>query len=104
MVFEGPAKYLDKLDAQMENGVLKISSKNHGFFAQLFGDKKNDGSALNVYIKLTSADQLVCPRKGNLITNESSLYRHMGTNSILSHSMSNILRLFGAQLGHVRLL
>jgi len=103
VVFEGPEKYLDLLETQMENGVLKISSKKTGFLAQLFGNETNKETSLNVYIKLTSADQLIGPRKGNLITNEVSLYHEKEKNSILNKSLSGLLRLFGTQLGYIKM-
>ncbi len=102
VVFEGPEKYLDLLETQMENGILKISSKKTGFFENLFANETNKETSLNVYIKLTSADQLIGPRKGNLITNEVSLYHEKERSTLFNKSLSGLLRLFGTQLGYIR--
>ena len=104
VVFEGPEKYLDLLETQMENGVLKISSRKTGFLAQLFGNETNKETSLNVYIKLTSADQLIVPRKGNLITNEISLYDENEQHTILDKGIAGLLKIFGTQLGYIKML
>lgn len=73
VVFEGPAKYLDRVETRLENGVLKVFCRKPGLFAELLNTDDEKEGPVNVYIKLTDSDQLIMPKNGNLITNESLL-------------------------------
>ena len=74
VVFEGPAQLLQRVQTEMNDGVLTITERSPGFFAQLFGVQPAEHEDLNVYINLTNTDQLIAPKKGNLISNETSLF------------------------------
>lgn len=106
VVFEGPSKYLDLLETRMENGILKITSKNAGALSDFFNTKGSIEECVNVYINLTSADQLVIPTKGNLVTREASLYQACENTTLnaLNQSFKGILKLFGTQLGYIKVL
>ena len=104
IVIEGPEKYLDLLETKMDDGILKISCKKIGLLSHLFGPDATDEQSLNVYIKLTSADQLITPKKGNLISIESSLYRESDSFTFLNRGIKGILKVLGTQLGLIRIL
>ena len=74
VVFEGPELLVSRLETKMKNGVLTITERSPGFFARLFHIQPQERNELNVYVKLTATNQLIAPRKGNLISNETSLY------------------------------
>ncbi|MCK5704658.1 MAG: DUF2807 domain-containing protein [Cyclobacteriaceae bacterium] len=107
IVFEGPKKYLNLIEAKLENGILKISEKEVGIFAELFGTNNHDAESLNLYIKLTDVNQLLTPKKGNLISNETSLYLELECDEKLSLSdgLKEILKMLGSrQFGFIRIL
>ncbi|NJN24817.1 MAG: hypothetical protein HC819_01910 [Cyclobacteriaceae bacterium] len=106
VVFEGPKKYLDLLETNMEHGVLKISNKKSGFFKNIIDGVIADAASVNVYIKLTDSNQLVVPQKGKLITRETSLYQECENTAFttLNQGFRGFLKLFNTQLGFVRLL
>ena len=105
VVFEGPEHYLKKVETRMENGVLKISCKKPGFFAELFGTDEKGSESVSVYIKLTSASQLIQPEKGNLISNEALQFLDTRGNDLfsLNTNLSSVLKLIGNQFGNVML-
>lgn len=105
VVFEGPAKYLDKVQTNLDNGVLKISCSKPGFFAELFDNKSDKTGEVNIYVKLTDADQLIMPKKGNLISNETFHLIERKSSNLFSfnYNVESILRLIGNQLGHIRI-
>lgn len=105
VVFEGPAKYLNNVETRLEDGVLKISCKEPGLFSSWINPSDEDTEAVSIYVKLTHADQLIIPKKGNLISNESFQLIKRNTSDIfsLNHDLGNLLRLIGNQFGAIRL-
>lgn len=105
IVFEGPKKYLDLIETKLENGVLKISAKEPWIFAEFFGKNSHKSESLNLYIKLTDTNQLITPIKGNLISNETSLYLELERDEKLgSYSgLRSFLKLLGNQFGVIKL-
>jgi len=105
IVFEGPKKYLDLIETKLENGVLKISAKEPWIFDEFFGKNSHKSESLNLYIKLTDTNQLITPRKGNLISNETSLYLEMKRDEKLGNysGLKSFLKLLGNQFGVIKL-
>lgn len=105
VVFEGPKHALDRVETQMENGVLTISAQKIGLFAELFKSKDLQTESLNVYIKLTDTAQLITPKKGNLISNETSLYIEAPSKKLLSFNQNLIylIRIIGNQPGYIKM-
>lgn len=85
VVFEGPAKYLDRVETRMENGVLKVFCRKPGLLAELLNTDDEKQGPVNVYVKLTHADQLIMPKNGNLITNESLLLFDANNRKVVSY-------------------
>lgn len=106
IVFEGPKKYLNLVKAKLENGILKVSAEDGGIFSELFGTNNRDTESLNLYIKLTNVNQLLTPKKGKLISNETSLYMELECDEKLSFNVGlrEILKMFGIQFGFIRIL
>ncbi len=104
IVFEGPKKYIDLVEARLENGILKISAKEAGILRELLGTNKRDAESLNLYINLTDTNQLLTPKKGTLISNETSLYLEMDLNESLmpSASIKSILKILRNQFGIIQ--
>jgi len=101
-VLEGPEQYLNKIETSFENGILKLSEKTPGILGGFL--KSGEGNeSINLYLKLTSTDQLVTPMKGNLITNESTLNNLQELNHELSFNkqLDSLLRLIGNQTGFI---
>lgn len=103
VVFEGPPAYLNLIESEMKDGVLKISCKQSGFFAQLFGKELDEENEIKVYINLTSSDQLVLPKKGNMISRETSFYPESENPVSIGQSFKNALKSIGAQLSYIKL-
>jgi len=105
VVFEGPAKYLSKVETRLENGVLTIFCKKPGLFAELFNYSTENPESVNIYVKLTDSDQLIMPKKGNLISNETLQLLEQNRNTLfsLNYNIENILRLISNQLGFIRI-
>lgn len=105
IVFEGPKKYLNLVETRLENGVLKISAREAWIFPELFGTNNRNSETLNLYIKLTDTNQLLAPRKGNLISNETSLYLEIGQDEKLTFTEGwrEILKMLGSQFGMIRI-
>lgn len=105
IVFEGPEKYLNLVETTLENGVLKISARDAGIFSALFGTNNNNDESLNLYIKLTDTNQLLTPKKGNLISGETSLYLENGQDGVLTLTagLKEILKILGSQFGMIRI-
>jgi len=103
VVLEGPEQYLNKIETKLEGGVLKLSEKAPGFIKGLLESGSKDQS-INLYLKLTSADQLITPTKGTLITNESSLDFHLKQHQQMSfnHHLIGLLKLVGNQTGFIQ--
>jgi hypothetical protein len=101
VVFEGPKKFLDRLETRMEDGVLKISCRKRSLFAEFFKTEEDRPETLNLYIKLTNTNQLITPKKGNLISNETSLYLEIEKceSFSLGQDLKKILKLVGDQRG-----
>lgn len=106
VVFEGPEKYVNLIEAKLENGILKISAKEVGIISKLFGTNNQQEESLNLYIKLTDVNQLLTPKKGNLISNETSLYLEFDCDENLSLNvrLKKILQLLGSQFGTIMIL
>lgn len=103
VVFEGPAQLLQRVQTEMQNGVLTITERSPSFFAQLLGVEPSEHNDLNVYINLTSADQLISPKKGNLISNETSLYQNLDEDAVsIGKELKYLIKLLGDQLGLIR--
>ena len=105
VVFEGPANYLSKVQTIMDNGVLRISCKKPGLIANLFNINSEESESVKIYIKLTSADQLIMPKKGNLISNETLQFMNKERSNLfsLSTNLTTLLRMLGNQVGHIKL-
>lgn len=106
VVFEGPANYLNSVRTDLEDGVLKISCRKPGLLANWFNPIEEDAGAVSVYVKLTEPDQLIIPKKGNLISSETFLFQDPKSSDILSLNtdFNKLLQLLGNQLGSIRLL
>lgn len=101
VVLEGPENYLNQIETNFEDGVLKLTEKAPGIFSGLLGQSK--GNEINLYLKLTSADQLMKPTKGTLITNESSLDLLMDKQQLsLNQHLLGLLKLVGNQTGFIQ--
>lgn len=101
IVLEGPENYLNLIETRFENGTLKLTEKTSGIFKSLLSQSKSD--EINLYIKLTSADQLMQPTKGTLITNESSLKIFMEKQQLsLNQHLLGLLKLVGNQTGFIQ--
>jgi hypothetical protein len=101
VVLEGPENYLNQIETKFENGVLKLTEKAPGIFKSLLG--RSDGHQINLYLKLTSADQLIKSTKSTLITNESSLKSLLEEQQLsLNQHLLGILKLVGNQTGFIR--
>ena len=96
IVFEGPKRYLNLVETKLENGVLKISAKETRIFPELFGANNHNAASINLYIKLTDTNQLITPKKGNLISNETSLFLELehGNKLRLNGGLREILKMF----------
>ena len=103
VVFEGPEKFLNLIEAKLENGILKISSKQKGAFASL-ADSKHE--PVNLYVRLTCRDQLITPKNGTLISNETSMYYEVQPPVKLTfHSeLQGLLKKMTGQLGAISFL
>lgn len=106
LVAEGPENYLDLIDVKLENGTLIITEKKVGVLSGLFGQKIANPEDLNLYIKLTDVCQLVPPKKGNLISNEASLYLEIDKDEIMSNDqgLKEILKMLTGQLGFIKII
>jgi hypothetical protein len=101
VVLEGPENYLNQIETRFENGVLTLTEKTSGIFSGLPG--QSQGGEVNLYLKLTSADQLMKPPKATLITNESSLDLLMEKQSLsLNQHLLGLLQLVGNQTGFIQ--
>lgn len=105
IVFEGPKKYIDLVEATFENGILKISAKEGGLLRELLGTNNPDAESLNLYINLTDTNQLITPKKGTLISNETSLYLEMELDDSVRRTagLKMILKILGNQLGIIQI-
>jgi hypothetical protein len=105
IVFEGPKKYINLVEATLENGILKITSKKGGILDELFGSSDRNAKALNLYINLTDTSQLLTPKKGNLISNETFIYLELEHNekSGPNESLRRIFKILGSQFGFIQL-
>lgn len=106
IVFEGPKKYIDLVEARLENGILKLSAKEGGLFRELLGTNNPDAESVNLYINLTDTKQLITPKKGILISNETSLYLEMELDESprSNASLKKILKILRNQLGIIQVL
>lgn len=104
VVFEGPGSCIDMVETSLENGVLTITSKKPNLFSSLFSSNESPEEPLNVYVKLTSAEQLIAPVKGNLITSETSLYMNINEPMNMDQGIRTLLKILGNQLGNIRIL
>lgn len=105
IVFEGQKKYLNLVETKFENGVLIISARKAPILSEIFGTNNENSETLNVYIKLTDTNQLLTPRKGNLISNETSLYLELEKDEGLNTypGFRDILKMLGSQIGVIKL-
>ncbi len=101
VVLEGPEDYLNNIETKFENGILKLTEKSSGIIEGLLAKSKEH--PINLYLKLTSADQLITPTKGTLITNESSLNYYMEKQQQLSFNqhLIGLLKVIGQQTGFI---
>ena len=105
VVFEGPKRFLDQVETQLENGILTISARKKSIFAEFFKTSNADPKSLNLYIKLTDTAQLITPKKGNLISNETSLYLEVESNKLLTinENLKYLIRIIGNQIGYIKI-
>lgn len=105
VVFEGPSAYLKRVDTTLKNGVLTISCKRPGLIAEWFNSREEDPESVNVYVKLTHANQLIVPRRGNVISNETLQFFDRQNSDLfsLNVNLKNFLRVLGNQLGQIKL-
>ena len=103
VVFEGPEKFLNLIEAKLENGILKISSKQKSVFAGLVDSQKEP---VNLYVRLTCRDQLITPKTGTLISNETSMYYEADSQAKLASSfkLQGLIRKMTGQLGSINLI
>lgn len=103
IVFEGPERYINLIETSLENGVLKISAKEVGLLRSLFRANGPNAESLNLYINLTDTNQLLTPKRGNLISNETSLYLELeqDVNLLRNDGLRRILKILGNQLGMI---
>jgi hypothetical protein len=101
VVLEGPEEYLNKIEAEFDDGILRLTEKTSGVFPRFLGKARN--KSVNLYLKLTSADQLIQPTKGKLITNESTFNFLIDNQQQLSlnQHLRGILQLVGHQTGFI---
>ena len=100
VVLEGPEEYLNKVEAQFEDGILRLTKKTSGIFSGFLGNSNNE--SVNLYLKLTSADQLIQPTKGKLITNESTFNFLIEKQQLsINQHLRGILKLVGQQTGFI---
>ncbi len=106
LVVEGPENYLDLVEVKLEHGILIITEKKASFFSGLFGPKISNPEELNLYVKLTDACQLMPPKKGNLISNEASLYLEIENDEKLSidQGLKEILKMLTGQLVFIKIM
>ncbi|MCG8310976.1 MAG: DUF2807 domain-containing protein [Cytophagales bacterium] len=99
VVFEGPSKYLRRVEANLEDGVLSISCKKPGVIAKWLNSSEAHAKSINVYVKLTHTNQLIKPRKGNVISNETLQLFDIKDNSLYSLEpyLMRLLKLMGNQ-------
>lgn len=101
VVLEGPEQYLNNIETRFEGGVLKLTERAPGIINSLL-EKGSKEEAINLYLKLTSADQLITPTKGTLITNESSLDIHMKPQLSFNQHLIGLLKHIGNQTGFIQ--
>jgi len=101
VVLEGPEEYLNKIEADLDDGILRLTEKTSRIFPGFLGNSRN--KPVNLYLKLTSADQLIQPTKGKLITNESTFNFLIEKQQQLSFNqhLRGILKLVGQQTGFI---
>jgi hypothetical protein len=99
VVLEGPEHSLNHIEARLENGILKLYEKNAGMLSSLFNVNQKSTGEVNLYLQLTATDQLLSPKKGNLITNEALNFKEANNQQLFSFSQpfQGILKLLGAQ-------
>lgn len=73
VVLEGPSPYLDRIEFNLEKGILQISEKTQGLTSQMFGTFGRKKERVSLYLRLKRADQLIVPNMNNLISNERNL-------------------------------
>lgn len=73
VVIEGPAPYLDRIEVQMDHGMLVLSEKEQGLTSQIFGTYGQKQEKISLYLRIRSNDELIVPDKTRLISNEKSL-------------------------------
>jgi hypothetical protein len=102
VVLEGPEQYLNKIETKFEDGILKLTEQTPGLINNLL-EKGSKDQSINLYLQLTSADQLVTPTKGNLITNESSLDFHIKEPKLsFNQHLLGLIKLLGNQTGFIQ--
>jgi hypothetical protein len=99
VVLEGPEQSLNQIEARLENGILKLFEKTPGMLSSLFTVNQKSSGEVNLYLQLTAADQLLSPKKGNLITNEALIFAEAENRQMFSfhQPFQGILKLLGAQ-------
>lgn len=104
VVLEGPEIHLNRIESRLENGVLKLTEQAPGFLRDLLSNKNTGEFQVNLYLKLTSADQLMMPKNGKLITNESSLNFLLQREQLsVNQHLLGLLKIFGSQLSYIML-
>jgi hypothetical protein len=103
VVLEGPEQYLNHIEAHLENGILRLSEKSAGMFGGIFNVNHKSAKEVNIYLQLTAADQLISPKKGNLITNEAALLNELKSQQQFSfdHQLLSLLKMLGSQMGFI---
>ena len=102
IVFEGPERYLSKVKTSMEDGVLKISCDPPGLISRFLSNSAPEPGTVKLYVKLTNPDQLIRPKKGNLISNEALHFSEESRSEVLSlnENLVALMKLLGNQFGH----
>jgi len=104
VVLEGPEQYLNHIEAHLENGILKLSGKSLGVLDGIFNASQKSEKEVNLYLQLTDASQLIAPKKGHLITNETALFEQLKERQLFSFDqrLLNVLKMIGSQTGFIQ--
>lgn len=76
VVLEGPEQSLNLIEARLDKGILTLRSKGQGMLSGFLGKNRESGD-VNIYLQLTASDQLISPKKGKLITNETLILNEL---------------------------
>ncbi len=73
VVLGGTEQSLKHIEARLERGTLTLRSKGHSILGSLL-EKNATGGEINIYLQLTASNQLISPKRGRIITNETLIF------------------------------